>query len=83
MGGEVGGATLTDAHYHGVDEQGRPYTLTAATAEQIGPERINLTALKADMTLEDGTWLMLQAKQGVYLQHTQPARPVARRHPLP
>ncbi len=27
-----GGATLTDARYHGVDEHGRPYTVTAATA---------------------------------------------------
>ena len=69
MGGEVGGATVTDARYRGVDEQGRPYTLTAATAEQVGPERINLTTLKADMTLADGTWLMLQSKHGVFLQH--------------
>ena len=30
MGGEVSGATVTDARYRGVDEQGRPYTLTAA-----------------------------------------------------
>ena len=29
---EIGGAVLTDAHYHGVDEHGRPYTVTAATA---------------------------------------------------
>ena len=70
MGGEVGGARLTDAHYHGVDERGRPYTVTAATAQQDGPERINLTVPKGDITLEDGTWLMLQARQGVYLQHS-------------
>jgi lipopolysaccharide export system protein LptC len=70
MGGEVGGARLTDAHYHGVDDRGRPYTVTAATAQQDGPERINLTVPKGDITLQDGTWLMLQARQGVYLQHT-------------
>jgi lipopolysaccharide export system protein LptC len=70
MGGEVGGARLTDAHYHGVDERGRPYTVTAATAQQDGPERINLTVPKGDITLEDGTWLMLQARQGVYLRHS-------------
>ncbi|MEJ0017038.1 MAG: LPS export ABC transporter periplasmic protein LptC [Acetobacteraceae bacterium] len=67
---EISGATVTDARYRGLDEHGRPYTLTAATAQQTSPERINLTALKADITLADGTWLMLQAKQGVYLQHT-------------
>src|SRR4051812_5541177 len=68
--GEVGGARLTDARYRGVDEHGRPYTVTAATAQQDGPDRINLTVPKADITLEDGTWLMLQSRQGVYLQQS-------------
>ena len=40
---EIGGAHLTDARYRGVDEHGRPYTVTAATAQQVGPDRINLT----------------------------------------
>lgn len=67
---QIGAATLTDAHYRGVDAQGRPYTLTAATAQQEGPDRINLTTLEGDITLADGTWLMLKAKRGIYLQHT-------------
>ncbi len=67
---QIGGATLTDARYRGVDEHGRPYTLTAATAQQVGPDRINLTTPKADITLTDGTWLMVQSKRGVFLQHT-------------
>ena len=70
MGGEVDGARLTDARYHGVDEQGRPYTLTADTAQQDGTDRINLTTPKGDITLADGTWLMVHAKQGVFLQHS-------------
>jgi len=70
MSREIGGATVTDAHYRGVDEHGRPYTLTAATAVQVDPERINLTTLKGDITLANGTWLMVQAKHGVFLQHT-------------
>ena len=69
-GSQIAGATLTDAHYRSVDDHGRPYTLTASTAQQIGPDRINLTAPKADITLTDGIWLMVQAKQGVFLQHT-------------
>jgi lipopolysaccharide export system protein LptC len=68
MTSAVGGATLTDARYRGVDEQGRPYTVTATTAEQVTVDRINLATPKADITLADGTWLMLQSKQGVYLQ---------------
>jgi lipopolysaccharide export system protein LptC len=67
---EAGGARLTDAHYRGVDAQGRPYTLTAATAQQDGPERVNLTTPKGDITLSNGTWLMVQSKKGVYLQHS-------------
>lgn len=66
----AGGATLTDARYHGVDEKGQPYTVTAVTAQQDGPDRINLTTPKADITLTDGTWLMVQSKRGVYLQHS-------------
>ena len=69
VGGEVDGAKLVTARYRGVDERGRPYTITAATAQQVDPERINLTTPKGDITLENGTWLMVQSKQGVYLQH--------------
>jgi lipopolysaccharide export system protein LptC len=65
----IGGANVTDARYRGVDEHGRPYTLTAATAQQIGPDRFNLTTPKADITLTDGTWLMVHSKRGVFLQH--------------
>lgn len=65
-----GGAILTDARYHGVDDHGRPYTVTAATAQQDGPDRINLTIPKADITLTNGTWLMVHSKRGVYLQHS-------------
>jgi lipopolysaccharide export system protein LptC len=68
---DIGGATLTDARYHGVDDHGRPYTVTAATAQQDGPDRINLTVPKGDMLLQNGTWLMVQSKLGVYLQHTK------------
>jgi len=70
MTSAVGGATLTDARYRGVDEQGRPYTVTAAIAQQVTDDRINLTTPKADITLTNGTWLMLQSKRGVYLQST-------------
>jgi lipopolysaccharide export system protein LptC len=66
----AGGATMTDARYRGIDDHGRPYTVTAATAQQDGPDRINLTMPKADITLTNGTWLMVQSKRGVYLQNS-------------
>jgi lipopolysaccharide export system protein LptC len=66
---EVDGAKLTDARYRGVDEQGRPYTVTAKTAKQVTPERVNLTMPVGDLSMKDGTWLQVQSKDGVYLQH--------------
>lgn len=68
MAGNIGGARLTDARYHAVDKLGRPYTVTAAVAQQQGPDRINLTLPMGDITLKNGAWLMLEAKRGVYLQ---------------
>jgi lipopolysaccharide export system protein LptC len=70
VGSEIEGAQLIDARYHGTDERGRPYTLTAATAQRAGPERVNLTIPKGDITLQDGTWLMVKSKQGVFMQHS-------------
>jgi lipopolysaccharide export system protein LptC len=69
MSGSVEGARLIDAHYHGTDERGRPYTVTADMAQQMDPERINLTNPKGDITLESGAWLMIQSKKGVFMQH--------------
>jgi lipopolysaccharide export system protein LptC len=60
---------MTEATYHSVDDRGRPYTMTAAKAHQVSPERVNLTTPKADISLESGGWLMVQSRRGVYLQH--------------
>jgi lipopolysaccharide export system protein LptC len=68
LSGQVQGGKLIDARYAGVDQKGRPYTVTAATATQVAPSRVALTMPKGDMTLENGTWLMLSALQGTYLQ---------------
>lgn len=69
VSGEVEGGKLIDARYNGIDEKGRPYTITAATAWQIDPERVGLTMPKGDITLQNGTWLMLTSKTGTYMQH--------------
>lgn len=70
VAGDITAARLTDAYYHSVDQHGRPYTLSATIAQQDGPERVNLTLPKGDITLENGTWLMVRAKQGVFMQHS-------------
>ena len=74
---------MTDARYRGVDERGRPYTVTASTAVQVAPEQVDLTDPKGDITQESGTWLMLQSKQGVYHPAREPARSVPRRGAVP
>ena len=69
VSGEVEGGKLIDARYNGLDQKGRPYTLTAATAWKIDAERVGLTLPKGDITLQNGTWLMLTSKTGTFLQH--------------
>jgi lipopolysaccharide export system protein LptC len=68
VNGEIDGAKLTNARYRGVDENGRPYTVTADIARQDTPERVELTMPIADLTERDGSWLMLRARHGTYLQ---------------
>ncbi len=60
---------MTDARYRGVDRRGQPYMVTAVTAMQATPERVDLTTPKADLTLQSGSWLMVRSRQGVYIQH--------------
>ncbi len=63
---EIRGARMIEPRYRSVDEHGRPYTLTASEAQQVGQDRVNLTAPKGDITLQNGTWLLLQGDHGVY-----------------
>jgi lipopolysaccharide export system protein LptC len=70
LAGQVDGGEVIDAHYHGVDDQGRPYTLTAASATQDGPEKFNLTQPYGDMTLQNGSWMSMRSRLGVFIQHS-------------
>lgn len=62
-------ARLIEPRYRGVDERGRPYTITADVAVQTGPERVDLTEPKGDAVLDGGSWVMVQSRQGVFVQH--------------
>lgn len=59
---------MINAKYDGVDKNGQPFTVTADMATQLADQRtqIELQLPKADMTLDDGTWLALSAKVGNY-----------------
>jgi lipopolysaccharide export system protein LptC len=66
ISGDVEGGKLIGARYNGIDQNGRPYTITAATARQVTPDRIDMTMPKGDITLENGTWLIITSKDGTF-----------------
>lgn len=68
---EIEGATMVEPRYRGVDQRNRPYTVTAERARQSSQDRIDLVAPKADISTEDGRWLMLQSRKGVYIQSAE------------
>lgn len=66
---EIGSGRMMAPRYHGIDVRQRPYTVTADVAVQRTQDRIDLTVPKADVTMQNGGWLMVQSKDGVYWQH--------------
>ena len=66
----TGAGQMLHPRYHGMDGRGRPFTVSAETAERAGSNRVNLSAPVGDTTLQNGTWLLLRARKGVFLQHS-------------
>jgi lipopolysaccharide export system protein LptC len=66
--GPAPASKLQDASYHGTDQHGQPYTLTAATAVQQDADNVVLTTPMGDITLTSGAWLMLKSDSGLYHQ---------------
>ena len=64
---------VTNARYLGVDDKNQPYTLTAELAAQDDndPDIIQLTNPKADILLNQGTWLVLTADSGTLLRASE------------
>lgn len=61
---------LLGAKYHGTDQQGQPFTITADSAIELGPNHVTLDAPMGDITLKSGAWLMLKSASGVYHPQT-------------
>lgn len=59
---------MDNARYMGTDEKHQPYSVTADLARIVGNsgDVVDLELPKADLTLEDGTWLVLTANAGRY-----------------
>jgi lipopolysaccharide export system protein LptC len=66
--GDIDGARLRHARYHGVNEKGEPYTLTTDTAKQLDAERVELTKPQGDIAQAGGTWVNLKADHGIFMQ---------------
>jgi len=60
--------SLVNARYFGTDEQGQPFSLTAKVVQELqGSETdVRLTSPKADISLNNGTWLVVGASDGIY-----------------
>jgi len=60
--------SLVNARYFGTDEQGQPFSLTARAVRELqGSETdVRLTSPKADISLNNGTWLVVSASDGIY-----------------
>ncbi len=63
--------SMTKAHYEGIDQTGRPYTMTANKAVQTDADTVLLAGPAGDMTMSNGAWLMVQSLDGVYHARVQ------------
>lgn len=65
--------TMLGARFHGTDDAGRPVIVTAASlAKDREQDRlVRLEAPQADMTLENGSWMTLTARDGTYQEDTK------------
>ena len=62
------GVTMLNARFSGFDSRNQPFLVTADVASQASDNEsvVNLELPKADITLEDGTWVALSARGGLY-----------------
>jgi len=60
--------SMTNPRFFGADKENRPYSVTADLARAVSGNGavVKLEVPKADMSLKDGTWLVLTAQSGIY-----------------
>jgi len=62
-----GAASVVEPRFQGTDERGRPYTVAAESALQpAGETAVALTRPRGEVTLEDGAWVLLEARAGSF-----------------
>lgn len=50
--------------YQGMDNAGRPFTVTAELATQQDADEVALQTLQADITMQDGSWVTIKSRHG-------------------
>ena len=70
-GGADTASHMQGAQYHGVDQRGQPFTLTANAATDQGADQVALRQPEGDITLNSGAWLMLKSDAGLFQQKSQ------------
>jgi len=56
---------VVEPRYQGLDEQSRPYTVTADVAAQTdAPDIVDLARPRADILMTDGSWVLLESREG-------------------
>ena len=65
--------SMINPRYVGTDNDNQPFSLTADLARNLsGPgTRVELEMPKADITTQDGTWLVLTAENGIYAREAK------------
>jgi lipopolysaccharide export system protein LptC len=64
---EAEASRMLKPRYVGTDETNQPFTVTANQATHAGSAvRILLAEPKADVTLKDGAWVAVEAREGLY-----------------
>jgi lipopolysaccharide export system protein LptC len=64
---------MINARFMGTDKNAQPFAITADLAKNLvkGTAKVELEMPKADMMLDDGTWLVLTAETGIYSRETR------------
>jgi lipopolysaccharide export system protein LptC len=60
--------SMVNPRFLGIDKENKAYSITADLARNLaaGTSSVELEMPKADITLDDGTWLVLTAKTGIF-----------------
>ncbi|MFN0042543.1 MAG: LPS export ABC transporter periplasmic protein LptC [Alphaproteobacteria bacterium] len=70
---EIDQLRMINPRYIGVDGRNQPFSVTASSATQVDPKKdmVELEQPKADITLQNGTWIALTATNGTFSQKEQ------------